>query len=64
MENFGRYSEDSLSNISIGTVAVDPLTIIYLTFGSLRLGLIRVFDVSQIKSGIKRVILTKGPRQF
>ncbi len=36
----------------------------YLKMGNFKLGLILNFNVSQMKSGIKRVILSKGPRQF
>ena len=36
----------------------------YLKLGNFKLGLILNFNVAQMKSGIKRVILTKGPRQF
>lgn len=36
----------------------------YLKMGNFKLGLILNFNVSQMKSGIRRVILTKGPRQF
>lgn len=39
-------------------------TINYLKLGGFKLGLILNFNVAQMKSGIKRVILTKGPRQF
>lgn len=36
----------------------------YLKMGNFKLGLILNFNVAQMKTGIKRVILTKGPRQF
>ncbi|WP_256386899.1 GxxExxY protein [Algoriphagus sp. A40] len=36
----------------------------YLKLGNFKLGLILNFNVAHLKSGIKRVILTKGPRQF
>lgn len=36
----------------------------YLKMGNFKLGLILNFNVAQMKSGIKRVILTKGPRLF
>ncbi len=36
----------------------------YLKMGNFKLGLILNFNVSQMKLGIKRVIFTKGPRQF
>lgn len=36
----------------------------YLKMGNFKLGLILNFNVTQMKSGIRRVILTKGPRQF
>ncbi|MDO8965881.1 GxxExxY protein [Algoriphagus sp.] len=36
----------------------------YLKLGKFKLGLILNFNVYQLKSGIKRVILTEGPRPF
>jgi GxxExxY protein len=39
-------------------------TLNYLKLGNFKLGLILNFNVSHMKSGIKRVILTRGPRQF
>ncbi|WP_075352298.1 GxxExxY protein [Algoriphagus marinus] len=36
----------------------------YLKMGNFKLGLILNFNVLQMKTGIKRVILSKGPRQF
>ncbi len=39
-------------------------TLNYLKLGNFKLGLILNFNVTQMKSGIRRVILTKGPRQF
>lgn len=39
-------------------------TLNYLKLGKFKLGLILNFNVTQMKSGIRRVILTKDPRQF
>lgn len=39
-------------------------TLNYLKMGNFRLGLILNFNVAHMKSGIRRVILTKGPRPF
>lgn len=36
----------------------------YLKLGKFKLGLILNFNVYQLKSGIKRVLLTEGPRSF
>lgn len=39
-------------------------TLNYLKLGNFKLGLILNFNVSQMKSGIKRVIKSGGPREF
>lgn len=39
-------------------------TLNYLKLGNFKLGLIFNFNVSQLKSGIKRVIKSGGPREF
>jgi len=39
-------------------------TLNYLKLGDFKLGLILNFNVTQMKSGIKRVIRSGGPRQF
>ncbi len=39
-------------------------TLNYLKLGDFKLGLILNFNVAQMKSGIKRVIKSGGPRQF
>lgn len=39
-------------------------TLNYLKLGNFKLGIILNFNVAQLKSGIKRVIKSTGPRQF
>lgn len=39
-------------------------TLNYLKLGNFRLGIILNFNVAQLKTGIKRVIKSTGPRQF
>lgn len=51
-------SVKEISNVHIAQV------INYLKLGKFKLGLILNFNVYQLKSGIKRVILTDGPRPF
>lgn len=39
-------------------------TLNYLKLGNFKLGIVLNFNVAQLKSGIKRVIKSSGPRQF
>lgn len=51
-------SVKEISNVHVAQV------INYLKLGKFKLGLIINFNVYQLRSGIKRVILTEGPRSF
>ena len=51
-------SVKEISNVHVAQI------INYLKLGKFKLGLILNFNVYQLKSGIKRVILTEGPRSF
>ena len=61
IENKLVYQLKSVKEISIEHAIQ---TINYLKFGNFNLGLMPHFNVTQIKSGIRRVILTKGLRSF